>query len=106
VATKIGNRSTILAVYLLHFERPVYGQSQHYIGFTTNLAQRMASHKSGHGARLTSIAAKKGIHWEVGNVWEEGDKDLERLLKKRGPARKYCKICTPPPEDDPGAQNS
>ena len=84
-----------MTVYLLHFERPVYGTSQHYVGFTTNLDQRLAMHKSGHGARLTSIARKKGIAWELAYVWEDGDKERERHLKKGGRARKLCKICFP-----------
>jgi predicted GIY-YIG superfamily endonuclease len=85
-----------VTVYLLHFERPVYGRSRHYIGFTTNLPQRLAMHKSGHGARMTSIAAKKGIAWELAHVWEDGDKEFERHIKKSGPAKKYCEICSPP----------
>jgi len=83
-----------MAVYLLHFEQPVYGRCQHYIGFTINLPQRMALHQSGHGARITSIAVKKGIRWEVVRVWEDGDKEIERRLKKSGPAKKYCKLCS------------
>jgi predicted GIY-YIG superfamily endonuclease len=90
-----GWRSVVLTVYLLHFERPVYGTSRHYIGFTTNLEQRLAMHRSGHGARITSIAAKKGIAWELAYVWEDGDKELERYLKKGGRGRKYCAICSP-----------
>lgn len=99
-----GWRSVVLTVYLLHFERPVYGTSQHYIGFTTNLEQRLAMHRSGHGARITSIAAKKGIAWELAYVWEDGDKELERYLKKGGKGRKCCAICSPQakaaPNDD------
>ena len=89
-----------MTVYLLHFERPVYGNSQHYVGFTTDLARRVAMHKSGHGARITSIAVRKGISWELAYVWEDGDKPLERYLKKSGRARKFCKICSPPPDED------
>jgi len=85
----------MVTVYLLHFEQPVYGTSQHYIGFTTNLEERLAQHRSGHGARLTSIARKKGIAWELAHVWEDGDKNLERLLKKRKGFKKYCKFCSP-----------
>ena len=84
-----------MAVYLLHFEQAVYGTSRHYLGFTTNLEQRLAMHRSGHGARITSIARKKGIAWELVYVWEDGDKDLERQLKKRGDFKKFCKICSP-----------
>jgi len=84
-----------MAVYLLHFEQPVYGHSQHYIGFTANLAQRLAMHRSGHGSRIAAIALKKGIAWEVAQVWEDGDKAFERQLKKSGPAKRYCAICSP-----------
>jgi predicted GIY-YIG superfamily endonuclease len=94
------HRDIGMTVYLLHFERPVYGHSQHYIGFTTNLAQRLASHKYGHGARITSIAVKKGIRWELARVWEGEDQEFERLLKKSGRARKYCQICSPRAEVD------
>ncbi len=90
-----------MTVYLLHFEQPVYGTSQHYVGFTTNLEQRLAQHRSGRGARLTSIARKKGIAWELAYVWEDGDKELERYLKKGSRARKFCKICFPRVEDNP-----
>jgi predicted GIY-YIG superfamily endonuclease len=93
-----------MTVYLLHFEQPVYGTSRHYVGFTTNLDQRLAQHRYGHGARMTSIARKKGIAWELAHVWEDGDKKFERLLKKRGDFKKYCKVCSPKaepiPEDD------
>ena len=88
-----------MAVYLLHFDQPVYGLSQHYVGFTTNLPQRIAMHRSGHGARITAIAAKKGIAWELVYVWEDGDKPFERQLKKKGNFKRYCTICSPPVSD-------
>jgi predicted GIY-YIG superfamily endonuclease len=85
-----------VAVYLLHFEEPVYGTSRHYIGFTNNLEQRIKQHRYGHAARLTSLARKRGISWEVARVWEDGDKVFERQLKKKSSANKLCPICTPP----------
>lgn len=84
-----------MTVYLLHFDEPVYGNSRHYIGFTTNLEQRLAMHRSGRGARITSIARKKGIAWHLAHVWEDGDKNFERKLKKSAAAKKFCDICTP-----------
>jgi predicted GIY-YIG superfamily endonuclease len=93
-----------VAVYLLHFEEPVYGTSRHYVGFTTNLDQRLAMHRAGHGARITSIARKKGIAWELAFVWEEGDKVFERLIKKKGTFKRFCKFCTPPPDPDQPAK--
>ena len=84
-----------MAVYLLHFEKPVYGTSRHYIGFTDNLERRIKEHRYGRAARLTSLARKREISWEVARVWEEGDKVFERQLKKKGQFSKLCPICTP-----------
>ena len=79
-------------VYLLHFAEK-YKNVQHYLGYTTDLEKRMKRHKNGHGARLVKQVTEAGIEWEVARVWEDGDKKLERKLKKGHNSPKLCPIC-------------
>ena len=37
-------------IYLIHFDTP-YRHARHYMGFTTNLPQRIKRHKAGRGSR-------------------------------------------------------
>lgn len=79
-------------VYLLHFNRP-YKHARHYIGFTTNLGQRMHAHElTSQGARLLQVASAAGIKFEIARTWE-GDRKLERKLKNRKKASRLCPIC-------------
>jgi predicted GIY-YIG superfamily endonuclease len=80
--------------YLLHFERPISPdhRCQHYLGFTTDLQRRIAEHRTGQAARLTEVAAERGIAFVVAKVWPDGDRRLERKLKNRHGSR-LCPIC-------------
>lgn len=78
-------------VYLLHFDKP-YRHARHYIGYTTNLDQRLAMHAAGRGARLMTVIHAAGIHWTVAWV-RVGDRELERRLKNRHGAARFCPIC-------------
>jgi len=81
-------------VYLLHFKQP-YKHARHYIGFVTskhNLSLRLDHHKNGSGARLMQVLAEAGIEFELAATWE-GDRNLERKLKNRHGASRFCPIC-------------
>lgn len=82
-------------IYLLHFEQPI-GHCRHYIGRSTlgNIEARLARHSAGHAARLTSIAAAKGIGFVLGNLWITPDREAERTFKTRWPSKKLCTTCT------------
>ena len=80
-------------VYLLHFDTP-YCHARHYIGYTTNLDQRLAMHAAGRGARLMAVIHDAGIHWAVAWVIV-GDRQLERRLKDRHESPRLCPICNP-----------
>jgi len=79
-------------VYLLHFDRP-YRHARHYLGYTEDLDDRIACHKSGNGSRLVEVISQVGIGFVLARTWEGGRK-LERKLKnqKNSPAR-LCPIC-------------
>ena len=78
-------------VYLIHFDTP-YRHAQHYIGWASNLPARLAEHRAGNGARLMEVIANAGITWQLARTWP-GDRNLERKLKDRHGASRFCPIC-------------
>jgi predicted GIY-YIG superfamily endonuclease len=81
-------------VYLLHLDRPLspLHTAQHYLGWAARLAPRLAHHEAGTGARFTAVAIERGIAWTVARTWE-GDRVLERRLKRRHEGPRLCPIC-------------
>ena len=87
--------------YTLHFDppyepypgAPAYKCAGHYTGstFEHRLAERLAEHEAGRGARLTQVQREAGGTWRLASV-EPGGRDRERQLKQRGAARR-CEIC-------------
>jgi len=86
--------STSPVVYLLHFARPLGGRALHYIGATTlgSLADRIAAHRHGRGARITAAANAADIEYEVVRTWV-GGRAMERGLKRRKNAARLCPVC-------------
>ena len=79
-------------VYLAHFSKALH-HARHYLGFATDLAQRMAQHRAGNGARLMEVVKQAGIDWKLVRVWQ-GDRGLERQLKRRkNTPRQLCLVC-------------
>lgn len=85
-------------VYLLCFaETPIGGPGPrawagHYLGWTTNLAGRLAEHQAGQGARLMAAVATAGVGFALAGTWE-GDRTLERALKRRHGSPRLCPLC-------------
>lgn len=104
-----------MTVYLLHFERRISPRHtcQHYIGWTPDLEHRLDQHDHGNGARLTAVAAERGIGFELARTWQphpgpcvmtrNGNgwahckrcRDLERRLKAQHNGPRLCPICNP-----------
>lgn len=78
-------------VYLLHFAQP-YHHARHYLGYAEDLAQRLARHRSGNGARLIEVIMQAGITWELARTWP-GDRALERRLKNWHGGGQLCPLC-------------
>ncbi len=80
-------------VYILHFESKLH-HAQHYMGYTTNLAQRVALHRQGRsGAGIVRAFFEKKISFVVAHTWQ-GNRALERHFKQHwhaGP--RLCPIC-------------
>lgn len=81
-------------VYLLHFATPI-GHARHYVGQTARLdvVERILEHRAGKGARLTKVAASRGIELFVAHVWLDAPRCYEQRLKNRGGLRRVCPIC-------------
>ncbi|MBV9709088.1 MAG: endonuclease [Chloroflexi bacterium] len=80
-----------MPVYLLHFERR-YKHAGHYLGYTHDLATRLAQHRAGNGARLMEVITQAGIAWTVACVWE-GGRDVEMQLKRWHSGVRLCPLC-------------
>ncbi len=77
--------------YLLHFVTP-YRHARHYLGSSHDLANRLAQHRSGGGARLMEVVHEHGITWVVAKTWI-GGRALESRLKRYHSGVKLCPIC-------------
>lgn len=83
-----------MAVYLIHFNTPL-SHARHYVGYTTNLARRIAEHRRGQSSPLMRAVNAAGIPWRVGIVWTRGGRELERAIKASHHTARYCPICNP-----------
>ena len=79
-------------VYLLHFDRR-YEHAGHYLGWAADLDSRLAAHRAGAGARLTSVVKGAGIDWSLAAATWSGDRALERRIKRNGGLARCCPIC-------------
>lgn len=105
-------------VYLIHFDEKL-AHAQHYLGFSirTDIGKRIKEHQGkgrSKGAKIMAAVNAAKIGWSVVRIWENADRNFERLLKKRKNTSKFCPIChpesalnkciyIPPPVDDSGA---
>jgi hypothetical protein len=85
-------------VYLLHFLEPIgnptnpRAMAQHYLGWALVAADRISTQTAGSGAAIVRAVQAKGIGFLVAATWP-GDRFLERRLKNRKCAPRYCPLC-------------
>jgi predicted GIY-YIG superfamily endonuclease len=79
--------------YLLHFESKLANHAQHYCGWSTNLAARIAAHEAGNSAKLVHAMNVAGINFVVCRLWLAADRSLERQLKAQKNGPRLCPIC-------------
>lgn len=85
-------------VYILHFERPVWGHAMHYCGYTKFTSQqRLQKHANGTGSKLCRYANVQGIDYRIVHIEKfETPRDARRReikLKREGRLKRYCSIC-------------
>lgn len=82
-------------IYILHLDSPLH-HALHYVGFSTDertLAARIKHHRRGTAnCRFTEVLRERGIGFTVARVME-GDRTMERKLKRTKSIRDYCTIC-------------
>ena len=86
-------KNTQGTIYLLHFAE-AYKHAKHYVGFTTNLDERLESHARGTGARLLEVITQAGIAFQLARTWK-GSRKTERRIKNRKEAPALCPVCDP-----------
>lgn len=79
-------------VYLIHFEKPLH-HARHYIGYSSDIAERVYMHRLGKGARLMEVLEELSMKWWVVKVWEGETRAFERRLKNRHGAAPFCPEC-------------
>lgn len=86
-----------MTVYLLHFDSPISPDhtTQHYVGYTDHLRDRLELHAIGRGARLTQVARERGIGWRLVRTWPDGGRTLERRIKRARHVPDFCPVCRP-----------
>jgi predicted GIY-YIG superfamily endonuclease len=80
-------------IYLLHFSE-AYKHARHYVGFTTNLEQRIEEHGKGQGSRLMQVIAEAGLTFSLART-RQGTRKTERQIKNRKEAPRLCPLCNP-----------
>lgn len=83
------------SVYLVHFARAHWG-ARHYLGFSTNIPQRVRAHRAGRGAPLLRAVTRRGIRWRVVRIWRRKDGFFEQRLKHNHALRDLCPVCAGP----------
>lgn len=91
-------------VYLIHFDSPYPRDSRasvrHYLGYSASgrsgrgmIRRRLDHHANGRGSRFMRAVSLRGIGWRVVRTWWEGDRTLERNIKRSKNLPRYCPIC-------------
>lgn len=81
-------------IYLLCFDRRL-AHAKHYIGWTSDLDQRLGLHAKGQsGAKLMEAVHAAGIGFQCSRTWT-GTRNDERKLKNRRDAMRMCPLCHP-----------
>ncbi len=85
-----------VGVYLIHFDKKLE-HAQHYVGFSTNLAERLDIHHKGNADSCKLLLAVKdsNIKWRLAHVWVGEDHNFERDLKRSAQVARLCPFCRP-----------
>jgi hypothetical protein len=82
-----------MSIYLLHIDPPLK-HARHYIGFCEGDPEdRLKQHLSGRGSPLIKAAVAAGSSITIAHVIPDGDRTMERRLKNRGGAARWCPVC-------------
>jgi hypothetical protein len=66
--------------------------AQHYLGWGLEAAERISVQSAGAGAAIVRYVQARGIGFVVSATWP-GTRALERQLKNRKHASRFCPVC-------------
>ena len=89
-------------LYLLHFSRRLR-HAGHYLGYADDVERRVAEHLAAgsKASPLVRAAIAAGAAVELVRTWPEGDRTLERRLKRHNHGPRLCPVCNPTQEVRP-----
>lgn len=79
-------------IYLIHFDQPV-AHARHYLGWTSNLAERLRDHLRGQGSPLVRAT---GGQARLVRTWQ-GTRSDERKMHNRHENPRFCPVCQQSP---------
>lgn len=88
----------VRGLYLLHFE-PRYRHAAHYLGYADDVRRRVHEHAAGGSKSsplVRALLAAGGRFW-LAAIVVDGDRTLERRLKRRHGLGRICPICRATP---------
>jgi len=85
----VAERGTI---YLICFHRPLH-HARHYLGWTSDLPDRLARHASGNGSRLMAAVGRARIGWTLARTWVGVTRADERRMHKMKNGPRLCPRC-------------
>jgi predicted GIY-YIG superfamily endonuclease len=81
-------------VYLIHFSGRTQQGHQHYLGWSGDVYQRFARHKSGRGATETRKAVTEGLRLTLAQTWRGTPADERRIkAERRRVGRGFASLC-------------
>ncbi len=89
-------------VYLIHLSRP-YRHARHYLGWTSDLEQRLREHRAGRGSPLIAAAIAAGIDLELAATWPGSRHDERRRHRQKNSRARLCPICRAEARPQPAA---
>lgn len=82
----------LLALFFNGVHSP-YRHAKHYLGWAANIRERLAAHRSGHGARFTQVVVAEGYDIQLVRIWPGASRTEERRLKRWHGGARLCPIC-------------
>lgn len=83
-------------VYVLHFDREFQARNgyirTHYVGWTSDIRERLRNHADGLGAQEVRTAVTRGFYFLLGNCFDGTPTD-ELLTRRRGQRNGWQSVC-------------
>lgn len=89
------------AIYLIHFTEPIeyrnrlFGDTQHYVGLTDNLRDRLMQHANNRGSWVTKAAIRQRKGLIIGGIFDDEDYSTRDETGLAMLCETFCYVCNP-----------